>query len=60
MGYRNFKSPCINCEKRGCGAYHDVCPAYQEVKQKEIERGGNRIKAQADEHLFIKRTRRQV
>lgn len=23
------KSPCADCPKKGCGAYHDICPDYQ-------------------------------
>lgn len=38
-------APCRYCEKKGCGAYHDVCPAYQEyikanneIKQESLMR----------------------
>lgn len=24
-----MKNPCINCEKQGCGVYHDVCKDYK-------------------------------
>ena len=27
-----MKTPCVNCERKGCGTYHDECPAYQEFK----------------------------
>lgn len=27
--------PCKNCPKKGCGAYHDVCEAYQAFRQKQ-------------------------
>lgn len=23
-----MKCPCVECEKKGCGAYHDQCPEY--------------------------------
>ena len=24
---RNYRdNPCFNCPKKGCGAYHDICP----------------------------------
>lgn len=23
-------APCKSCKRRGCGSYHDQCPAYQE------------------------------
>lgn len=22
-------SPCMNCDRKGCGVYHDICPDYQ-------------------------------
>ena len=25
-------SVCKNCPNQGCGAYHDICPEYQEQK----------------------------
>lgn len=25
-------SPCKDCEKKGCGTYHDVCDKYQQYK----------------------------
>lgn len=24
---------CKNCDKKGCGAYHDKCPIYQEERK---------------------------
>lgn len=24
---------CKNCDKKGCGAYHDICPIYQEERK---------------------------
>ena len=29
-------SPCLTCERQGCGAYHDICPDYQEYVHDEI------------------------
>ena len=28
-----MNSPCIDCEKKGCGSYHDECPEYNEYKE---------------------------
>lgn len=28
--------PCIKCEKRGCGAYHEQCKAYLEFREERI------------------------
>lgn len=33
MTIKNY-FPCKNCPKKGCGAYHDVCEAYQAFRQK--------------------------
>ena len=30
-------SPCLDCKRKGCGAYHDVCPKYQEYTHDEID-----------------------
>ena len=27
------QNPCNYCERKGCGAYHDVCKDHQEWKQ---------------------------
>ena len=32
-----MNAPCEHCERKGCGAYHDICPEYQEYRQKNIE-----------------------
>ena len=34
-----MKCPCIECEKKGCGTYHDICEPYQEyVKARKDDR----------------------
>lgn len=30
-------SPCIDCPKKGCGAYHDICPEYQAWANDEVK-----------------------
>lgn len=30
-------APCIDCPKKGCGAYHDICPDYQEWVNDEVD-----------------------
>lgn len=30
-------APCKNCEKKGCGAYHDICPEYVQWKGERIQ-----------------------
>ena len=29
--------PCIKCDNKGCGAYHDICPDYQAWINDEVE-----------------------
>ena len=33
MNIININCPCVNCEKRGCGIYHDKCKEYQVYKK---------------------------
>lgn len=33
-----MKNPCFNCEKVGCGAYHDKCEKYKEYNKECIKR----------------------
>lgn len=28
------KAPCVDCNKKGCGAYHDKCDKYREFCEK--------------------------
>ena len=30
--------PCKNCPRKGCGAYHDICPEYNKWKREEEEK----------------------
>lgn len=39
-----MKCPCINCERKGCGTYHDICKPYQEYKQEIARTSQNRTK----------------
>ena len=32
-----MKSPCIDCERKGCGVYHDICEPYLEYKKYKQE-----------------------
>ena len=41
------ENPCIHCERKGCGAYHDICKEYNDWKkagreQKEIAKKGKK------------------
>lgn len=29
--------PCKDCERKGCGSYHDKCPEYQEYRARVDE-----------------------
>jgi hypothetical protein len=30
-------SPCLDCKRKGCGAYHDICPDYQKWSSDTID-----------------------
>lgn len=31
------KAPCIKCERRGCGAFHDKCEIYKEFRSQRLQ-----------------------
>lgn len=35
-----MKNPCIDCERKGCGSYHDECPEHKKWKEAEQQRRG--------------------
>ena len=39
-----MKCPCADCEKKGCGSYHDNCKPYQEFKAEVARTSQNRMK----------------
>lgn len=47
-----MKCPCINCENKGCGSYHDKCEPFQEYK-KEIARTNQNKKEYKDRNAII-------
>lgn len=58
--------PCINCEKKGCGAYHDKCEkflafkresAVEAEKRKEYE---ERLKNYRTNYVFYRRRRNEA
>ena len=30
-------SPCLDCERKGCGSYHDKCEKYQAYKESKYQ-----------------------
>lgn len=28
-----MNAPCRNCENKGCGSYHDHCPAFKKFRE---------------------------
>ena len=30
-------APCGNCDRKGCGSYHDICPEYLEYRKHRDE-----------------------
>lgn len=32
-----MRAPCMECDQRGCGVYHDECPKYQEFRRQKME-----------------------
>ena len=58
--------PCINCEKKGCGAYHDKCEKYQAFKRdsaaeaKKRKEYEERLKKYHTNYVFYRRRRNEA
>lgn len=31
-------APCLTCDRKGCGSYHDQCEAYQNFRKQQMEK----------------------
>lgn len=51
--------PCKDCEKKGCGAYHDECEEYQAYRQSITERREYERKERMQRKLTIKPKKHQ-
>ena len=47
------QSPCIDCEKKGCGSYHDICEKYRAYKDK-VEQSKQLIRSKNTGREYIK------
>lgn len=39
-----IQSPCLDCDKKGCGKYHDECEAYKMFREQQLKEYENRRK----------------
>jgi coenzyme F420-reducing hydrogenase beta subunit len=48
--------PCKDCEKQGCGTYHDQCPEYKNYKERiaEVHRRNNVEYDKMARHPYMK------
>ena len=46
-----MKNPCMNCEKAGCGVYHDQCEPYQQYRKYHNDISKARAKARKELQL---------
>ena len=53
MNLPKLTAPCVNCDKKGCGSYHDKCPKYLEFKNEKEKELYERLKRrhQLDEYV---------
>ena len=52
--------PCVNCEKKGCGAYHDECEKFLAFKRESAVEAEKRKEFYATKRIRIINTRRLV
>lgn len=58
-----ISAPCMNCENKGCGSYHDVCPEYREFRKMRDEINKKRVVAVSKElrkRESIRRNRKEL
>lgn len=51
-----IKVPCKDCEKKGCGVYHEKCPEY--LRYKEELQKAKEMKKTVDHPFTDKRNKR--
>ena len=51
--------PCKDCPKKGCGAYHEECEAYQAFRAEKLKEYEERLKKYPTNYKFYKKNRRQ-
>ena len=52
--------PCVNCEKKGCGVYHDKCEKFLAFKRESAAEAEKRKEFYATKRIRIINTRRLV
>lgn len=52
-------APCKDCERKGCGSYHDQCPEYLAWK-KELNEANEKARAKYNnENVLLMRPKRR-
>ena len=51
-------APCKDCPKKGCGAYHDECPEYQEFRKERNRINEEKREQQKCNEITIERAKR--
>lgn len=46
-------APCVQCERKGCGAYHDQCEIYLEWKKEHDVKRQKINESVIEERMFI-------
>ena len=52
--------PCINCEKKGCGVYHEECEAYKAFRAEKEKEYEERLKNYRTNYVFYRRRRNEA
>ena len=47
--------PCKDCEKKGCGAYHELCEKYQAFRAERLKVYEERLKTQPTSYKFYRK-----
>lgn len=45
-------NPCKDCERKGCGSYHDQCAVYQDYVARQRHYNKEKLKFQEEEYYY--------
>lgn len=48
-------APCKDCPRKGCGAYHDECPDYQEFRKERDKLNDELHEKKKSDEIIIQR-----
>ena len=52
------KAPCVDCENKGCGAYHDKCELYLAFRDEQRQLQEKKLKARGEREFVYQQVQK--